>query len=57
MPCGSPGYVAPEVISSAQPGYGLKADVFAVGAILFKLLTGLDLFYGETAEELFENNR
>lgn len=57
LPCGSPGYVAPEVIANSQPGYGTKADVFAVGAILFKLLTGLDLFFGETAEELFENNR
>lgn len=35
----------------------MKADIFSVGAILFRLLTGLDLFKGDTAEELFLNNQ
>jgi serine/threonine protein kinase len=36
--CGTPGYIAPEVLRG-QP-YSFKADIFAIGCILYKLLTG-----------------
>jgi hypothetical protein len=31
--------------------------MFSIGAILYKLLTGYDLFDGESTEELFYNNK
>lgn len=42
--CGTPGYVAPEILRSE--GYTNKCDIFSVGAVFFNLLTGLYLFQG-----------
>lgn len=53
--CGSPGYVAPEVLTGE--GYSYGADVFSAGAIMFVLLTGRQLFKGIDYEELLANNK
>lgn len=47
---GKPQYLAPERITGEAVDH--RADVFAMGAVLFRLLTGLDLFDGESAEEV-----
>src|SRR5690606_2126637 len=47
---GKPQYLAPERITGEKVDHG--ADVFALGAILFRLLTGLDLFEGDSTEEV-----
>ena len=36
--CGSPMYMAPEVIMSQQ--YGAKADLWSIGTIMYQCLTG-----------------
>ena len=46
--CGSPGYVAPEIMHGG--GYSYKADIFSLLTVFFNLLTGRFLFSGETPE-------
>ena len=48
---GTPFYIAPEVISK-QP-YGTKADMWAVGVILYILLCGYMPFQGAHLDEIF----
>ncbi|XP_063244012.1 serine/threonine-protein kinase GD17699-like isoform X2 [Bacillus rossius redtenbacheri] len=52
--CGTPTYVAPEIL--AETGYGLKIDVWAAGVILYILLCGFPPFVSATndQEELFD---
>ena len=40
--CGSPGYVAPEILKSLN--YGPKVDVFSIGIILYIVLSGRSPF-------------
>lgn len=50
--CGSPGYVAPEIIKE-KDGYGLAVDMWSMGVILYILLTGIPPFTGDSDEESF----
>uniref|UniRef100_A0AAX7UXA4 Serine/threonine-protein kinase DCLK2 n=1 Tax=Astatotilapia calliptera TaxID=8154 RepID=A0AAX7UXA4_ASTCA len=52
--CGTPTYVAPEIV--AEMGYGLKVDIWAAGVITYILLCGFPPFRGsgEDQEALFE---
>mmetsp|Transcript_23496 Transcript_23496/g.34482 ORF Transcript_23496/g.34482 Transcript_23496/m.34482 type:complete len:453 (+) Transcript_23496:85-1443(+) len=50
--CGSPGYVAPEIIKE-KDGYGLGVDMWSMGVILYILLTGIPPFTGDSDEESF----
>uniref|UniRef100_A0A672LIZ5 Doublecortin like kinase 3 n=1 Tax=Sinocyclocheilus grahami TaxID=75366 RepID=A0A672LIZ5_SINGR len=51
--CGTPTYVAPEIL--AETGYGVGVDVWAMGVILFVLLGGIPPFRSpdRNQEELF----
>ncbi|WKY03054.1 hypothetical protein Q1695_016388 [Nippostrongylus brasiliensis] len=56
--CGSPMYMAPEVIMSLQ--YDAKADLWSIGTILFQCLTGKAPFQAQNPPQLkayYEKNR
>ncbi|KAK8763900.1 hypothetical protein V5799_033491 [Amblyomma americanum] len=48
--CGSPMYMAPEVIMSLQ--YDAKADLWSIGTIVFQCLTGTAPFKAQTPQAL-----
>ncbi|XP_008274951.1 serine/threonine-protein kinase ULK1a isoform X2 [Stegastes partitus] len=56
--CGSPMYMAPEVIMSQN--YDAKADLWSIGTIVYQCLTGKAPFHASTPQELrlfYESNR
>jgi serine/threonine protein kinase len=54
VPCGTPGYVAPEIFQGGE--YTYKVDIFSVGCIAYKLLTGNALFNENNLEAKIEKN-
>ena len=53
--CGTPGYVAPEILK--KKSYGKKVDVFSAGIILYVILSSRAPFYGKTAREILLRNK
>jgi len=51
-PCGTPGYIAPEVLH--MRGYDQQCDIWSLGVIVYILLCGFPPFYAENDAQLFE---
>lgn len=51
--CGSPEYMAPEVLS--RQGYNYSVDFYTLGAFLFELITGLPPFYASDTDTILQN--
>ena len=57
--CGTPGYVAPEVINIKDTctKYTTACDMFSLGLIFYLLLSGKSAFTGKTYYEVLKQNR
>jgi len=51
--CGTPGYVAPEILQAK--GYGKEVDMWSVGVITYILMCGFPPFYNDNVPLLFES--
>ena len=58
--CGTPGYVAPEVLDPYLPftnGYGPEVDLWSFGVVLYIMLCGFPPFYDDSTAVLFKQIR
>ena len=55
MKCGTPGYVAPEIIAGKM--YNFKSDIFSAGAVLYVLLSGCTPFPGKNFNDIMDRNK
>ncbi|KAI9840401.1 MAG: Cell cycle serine/threonine-protein kinase cdc5/MSD2 [Thelocarpon superellum] len=51
--CGTPNYIAPEVLEKGQKGHDYKVDIWSLGIIIFAMLTGFPPFQSKTQEEIY----
>ncbi|KAG9229281.1 putative Serine/threonine-protein kinase plo1 [Amylocarpus encephaloides] len=55
--CGTPNYIAPEILAKDKQGHDHAVDIWSLGIIIFALLTGKPPFQSTTAEEIYRRAR
>ncbi|KAK6613988.1 plk plk-unclassified protein kinase [Botrytis cinerea] len=51
--CGTPNYIAPEILSKNNGGHDHAVDIWSMGIIIFAMLTGKPPFQSATADEIY----
>lgn len=49
--CGTPEYLAPEIVKKQQ--YGRACDYWSFGCVIYEMLTGIPPFYCKNRQEIF----
>lgn len=55
--CGTPNYIAPEILNKSKDGHDFSADLWSLGVIMFALLAGSPPFQSKTTEEMYARIR
>ncbi|GMF17197.1 unnamed protein product [Phytophthora lilii] len=56
--CGTPGFVAPEILSAGKgEAYSSGVDMFSAGVVAYTMLCGYEPFFGVNNEELIQMNK
>ncbi|KAI9876401.1 MAG: Cell cycle serine/threonine-protein kinase cdc5/MSD2, partial [Pleopsidium flavum] len=51
--CGTPNYIAPEIFAKGRKGHDYKVDLWAIGIVIFAMLTGYPPFQSTTQDEIY----
>eukprot|EP01105_Mastigella_eilhardi_P015535 TRINITY_DN355_c3_g1_i1.p1 TRINITY_DN355_c3_g1~~TRINITY_DN355_c3_g1_i1.p1 ORF type:complete len:482 (-),score=142.11 TRINITY_DN355_c3_g1_i1:83-1447(-) len=51
--CGTPEYMAPDMLTQRKTGYGKEIDWWSFGSVIYELLTGLPPFYSQEVQEMY----
>lgn len=52
--CGTPNYIAPEVLGGKEVGHGFEVDIWAIGIMLYALLFGKPPFQAKDVQVIYE---
>ncbi len=52
--CGTPNYIAPEVLFGKASGHSFEADIWSLGVIIYTLLIGMPPFQKKKVEEIYK---
>ncbi|CCJ28348.1 unnamed protein product [Pneumocystis jirovecii] len=55
--CGTPNYIAPEVLFGKQEGHSFEVDLWAVGIIMYAMLIGKPPFQSKEVKAIYKNIR
>jgi polo-like kinase 1 len=51
--CGTPNYIAPEIIASGNVGHSYEVDFWAIGVIMYTLLVGRPPFESQEVKHTY----
>lgn len=52
--CGTPNYIAPEILFGKHTGHSFEADIWSLGVIMYTLLIGTPPFQQKKVEEIYK---
>ncbi|OIR57281.1 MAG: PLK protein kinase [Amphiamblys sp. WSBS2006] len=52
--CGTPNYIAPEILGENTGGYGIEADLWSLGVLLFTFLAGAPPFQQPEIKDIYQ---
>ncbi|KAI9812452.1 MAG: Cell cycle serine/threonine-protein kinase cdc5/MSD2 [Pycnora praestabilis] len=55
--CGTPNYIAPEILEKGKGGHNGKVDIWGAGVILFAMSTGTPPFQSTTQDDIYQKVR